>query len=486
MKQIKFLLLAAVTILATACPVVPVIPPEVKPGEETNKGNGTLEKPYSVEEASKATGEAFIKAYVVGFMDTVTSSPAFSAETETVNTNIIIADTTENVTLYMPVQLPAGDIRDALNLKDNKGLLNKEVIIYGQISTYFSLPGVRGTSYAIIDGQEYGDKPISDKDIIFSQSFSTDLGSFTTVNVSGDQVWSVDKKYGYAMITGYVNSQNLANEDWLISPEISLDGVTEAKMNFDHVVRYFANPNNEASVLVSENYTDGDPNAATWNELPNNFANASDWTINRSNDFDLTPYLGKKIKIAFRYISTTSKAGTWEIKTVNVVKGKAEDPYSGTIFHETFTKSLGNFTTQNDILPTGASEIWSYDSNYQCAKATGYAGGSKQDAIGYLISPEIDLSAVKTAAMTFDNAGKYMVDASQELTLWITTDQTATSVDATWTQLTIDKYSAGDFAFTTATINLDDYCGKKIKFAFKYYSTPDMCATWELRNLEIK
>ena len=484
MKQIKFLLLALVVIMATACPPIE-IPPTPGTGGETEKGDGTFEKPYSVEEASKKNGEAYIKGYIVGFMEVSLNSPVFSAETDSVNTNIIIADTTENVTLYMPVQLPSGEIRDALNLLDNKDILNKEVILYGQITTYFGMPGIRGTSYALIDGNEYGNKPISDEDIIFTQTFSTDLGTFTEYSVSGEQTWYVDTKYGYAMITGYVNNTNLANEDWLISPEISLEGYTEAKLNFDHVIRYFAKPNEEANVLISENYTEGDPNSATWTVLPTEFANSGDWTTNRSNDIDLTPYLGKKFKIAFRYISTASKAGTWEIKAVNVINAKAEDPYAGVIFHESFTKSLGQFTTQNNVLPSGLTDIWTFDSNYQCAKGTGYSGG-KQNAEGYLISPEIDLSSVTSATMTFENAGNYFVDPSQELTLWVTTNSSATAVDDTWTKVTIDKYSSGSFTFTKSTVDLGNYCGSKIKFAFGYYSTEDMCGTWELRNLEIK
>ena len=485
MKKFKFLLLLAVAILATACPPV-VVPPTINPGDNTEKGDGTLEKPYSVEEASKTLGEAFVKGYIVGFMEVTLNSPIFSAETDSVNTNIIISDSTENIKVYMPVQLPAGEIRDALNLLDNKDLLNKEVILYGTITNYFGMTGIRGTSYAIVDGVEYGNKPISNDDIIFTQTFSTDFGTFTTVNVSGAQEWYVDTKYGYAMIKGYVDNQYNANEDWLISPEISLEGYAEAKMNIDHVIRYFEKPTEEASILVSENYSEGNPNEATWTELPNDFANAGDWTINRSNDFDLTPYLGKKIRVALRYISTTSNAGTWEVKTINVINAKAENPYEGLIFYETFTKSLGEFTTQNDVLPSGLTNIWVFDSKYQCAKATGYSNDSKQDAEGYLISPEINLSGVTTATMTFENAGNYMVDASQELTVWITTDATATTVDETWTQLTVDKYSTGSFAFATATIALDEYCGNKVKIAFKYFSTPDMCGTWELRNVKIK
>ena len=47
MKQIKFLLLALVVIMATACPPIEV-PPTTEPGDETEKGDGTFEKPNLV------------------------------------------------------------------------------------------------------------------------------------------------------------------------------------------------------------------------------------------------------------------------------------------------------------------------------------------------------------------------------------------------------------------------------------------------------
>jgi hypothetical protein len=43
----------------------------------------------------------------------------------------------------MPVELPTGSIRDALNLVSNPGNLNKQVLIKGDLTTYYSAPGLK-------------------------------------------------------------------------------------------------------------------------------------------------------------------------------------------------------------------------------------------------------------------------------------------------------------------------------------------------------
>ncbi len=58
----------------------------------------------------------------------------------------------------MPVQIPNGEIRSAINLKDNPGNLGKEVLLYGDIATYFKVPGIKNTSYAELDGKSIGTK----------------------------------------------------------------------------------------------------------------------------------------------------------------------------------------------------------------------------------------------------------------------------------------------------------------------------------------
>lgn len=168
--------------------------------------------------------------------------------------------------------------------------------------------------------------PEETQKVIYSELFSDSITAFTAISVSGDQQWVLasSSSGSYAYMTGYVNSQNLANEDWLISPEIDLSDVTTAHFSFDHVARYFADLANEATVWISEDYTEGLPSTATWAQVTTNpFVDPGSWTFGSSGQISLTQYAGKKIKIAFKYLSTNTKAGSWEIKNFVVSTGEA-------------------------------------------------------------------------------------------------------------------------------------------------------------------
>jgi len=166
-------------------------------------------------------------------------------------------------------------------------------------------------------------EPDPSSSLPFSETFETGLGKFTTQSVSGDQVWAFDS-HKYALMSGYVATVNNANEDWLISPEIDLSNITTAKLTFDHALRYFADPKNEATVWVSSNYVDGLPATATWTQLTSKvFSNFADWTLASSGEISLTAFAGKKVKVAFKYVSTATKAGTWELKNFLVQEGEA-------------------------------------------------------------------------------------------------------------------------------------------------------------------
>lgn len=322
MKKINLLAILFAIIAMVACK-----PIEQQPGGETPKGDGTQAKPYSVAEAIKAaTGEAWVKGVIVGFMESTDEAdfPVFTlSESDSIKTNVVIADTITETEVIMPINLPAGDVRQLVNLVDNQNNLGKEILLYGTITRYFDMIGVRNTVYVKVGENEAGVIPGAG---LFSYTFSSSLGEFTEYSVIGDQKWAVDQKYGYVTISGYVNEQNLENEDWLISPVVSLDKVEAAKMTIDHVIRYSGNAMTDCTVWVSEDYTSGNPNNATWNQIPTSFKDGEDWTINRSAEMNLTPYCGKNIRVAFKYVSK-QKAGTWEIKTVLIEEGQAaEDP----------------------------------------------------------------------------------------------------------------------------------------------------------------
>ena len=127
-------------------------------------GDGTEAKPYGVAAAIAAGSgsNVFVKAYIVGWIEgqTLSSGAHFDANA-TVASNILIADSPDetNVDKCMPVQLPSGAVRTAVNLQNNAGNYKKEIILVGNIEKYFGAPGIKGTSYAKIGDTEAGTKP---------------------------------------------------------------------------------------------------------------------------------------------------------------------------------------------------------------------------------------------------------------------------------------------------------------------------------------
>jgi len=147
---------------------------------------------------------------------------------------------------------------------------------------------------------------------LLEKTFNTDLAPFTEISVTGDQVWEATS-YG-AKMNGYSGGA-VANEDWLISPAINLDGYKDGILNFTQIINYLHDQWDQITVAVSTDYSGtGDPNAATWTALTiPNLPSGSSWSSVASGDVDLSAYDGQTIYIAFKYLSSDSNASTWEI-----------------------------------------------------------------------------------------------------------------------------------------------------------------------------
>ena len=129
-------------------------------------GTGTETDPYDVAAAISLASKTgvFVKGYIVGYVtgQNIDEGAIFSASGADVSqTNVLIAATPNETTVAncMPVQLPAGAVRTGVNLKDNPGNLKQEVLLYGDIDTYFRVPGIKNTTYAKIGTKESGTKP---------------------------------------------------------------------------------------------------------------------------------------------------------------------------------------------------------------------------------------------------------------------------------------------------------------------------------------
>lgn len=166
MKRIRFISILCLMAVAffTACDNTPEIPST--PGNDNGNGNGegevttsdTLTVAQAIQKNNDGTN-AYVKGFIVGYVTTNKTDNEFLAgyPTDTaVTSNILIADQVGELTTYMTVQLPSGDIRNALNLYDNNGNLGKEVLLYGTLSAYFSTNGLKDITFARLDGKTYG------------------------------------------------------------------------------------------------------------------------------------------------------------------------------------------------------------------------------------------------------------------------------------------------------------------------------------------
>lgn len=169
MKKIIYSLfvLAMAAFTFSSCEDVPApYDMPTKPETPELSTDGTEANPYTVADAKiAATGtNVFVKAFIVGYVpDKALNEAIFgdAASAENAPTNILIAASADetNVTNCMPIQLPAGAIRTALNLKDNPGNLKQEVILCGNIENYFGATGLKSVAYAKIGAKEFGTKP---------------------------------------------------------------------------------------------------------------------------------------------------------------------------------------------------------------------------------------------------------------------------------------------------------------------------------------
>lgn len=286
-------------------------------------GSGTFDDPYDVNSAranNTGTGK-WVKGFIVGVYETDVEpfAASFNAPFRT-NTNLLLAQTADEASLgnCLTVQLPTGSIRDALNLvthPENKG---KEVKLLGNLEAYFGQPGIKGLTGYWLDGN--GIIPATG---FFTEEFATNLGSFTAESVMGAEVWEwANFGGGCAKMTGFANQANHANEDWLISPSISLTGLTGVTMSFTEAINFITTLN-DLQVLISTNYTSGNPNAATWTELTGfTRSPGNSWTFVESGTVSLAAYEGQNIRIAFKYRSSDSAGATWEIGRVLLTSSK--------------------------------------------------------------------------------------------------------------------------------------------------------------------
>lgn len=301
---------------------------------------GTKEKPYTVANVQAgATGTGvWVKGYIVGWIDgkTLADGAKFNADGVTVSSNVMLADAADAATTakIIPVQLPSGEIRKAVNLQDNPANYKKEVLLKGNLVAYFGVPGLKEVSAAVIDGKEYpmggDDQPSGDVVTSLDENFdaSTDIpAGWFQKQAAGNKAWYVRNfnENNYITMSGYNGTAPF--DQWLLSPAINMDKVSDKTLTFDTQVNGYG-----ATTTTLKVYIVTDPaNLATATELKATFATApaagadgktkySEWV--KSGNVDLAKYKGK-VYIAFRYqASKDANYATWCVDNVKLNAAK--------------------------------------------------------------------------------------------------------------------------------------------------------------------
>ena len=326
------------------------------------------------------------------------------------------------------------------------------------------------------------------KTLPYSESFSSSLGEWTNQTTSGEGAWIND--YKTAKATGYDNASQTttAGTYYLISPEISLEGVEEAYIAYEYILRYNKGDENQ-KVLIAESAEEPE-----WSVLNTKHTEGRDWSTFETAELNIpAEYVGKIIRIAFYYNTNNVSGSTWEVRNFAIAEGKASEggdeptpddpnavktlPYS-----ESFSSSLGSFVNET----TSGSGEWIND--YQTAKATGYDNASKVTTAGtyYLISPQISLEGVTEAHVAYEYILRYNKGNENQKVL-ISANYTDDATMASWAVLKADHTEGADWVtFESADINIPaEYMGKTIRIAFYYNTNNESGSTWEVRNFAI-
>ncbi len=176
------------------------------------------------------------------------------------------------------------------------------------------------------------ESPLPVQMLPFLETFeSDDLGIFNSYSVVGDNEWHNDVYNGnhYAKMSNYDGSENLENEDWLLTNAINFNNYSNEVLNFESAMMDYDDNSTFIYLKYSTNYNGvSDPNTADWIDLSSQaeWSNGDyEWT--ESGDIDLSGISGTAVYLAFVYESEDGSGKTWEIDHVSVsLEGANEAP----------------------------------------------------------------------------------------------------------------------------------------------------------------
>lgn len=216
----------------------------------------------------------------------------------------------------------------------------------------------------------------------FDACNTTIPGGFTQYSSVGEVVWGcttfgrdASDPTGQAslpngvQINGFTGGTNVPNVDWLISPPFDLTGTNFPLLSFWSRTAFNGLP---LALMVSTNYTGGNPASATWTEINGRFPQQTSnvWTL--SSNINLSAYKQSNVHFAFVYTSSDDDGARWTLDDITVNNSAVPPPpsltvstndiqftyvASGSDATKTFVLTGNDLTSDMSLASTGAFTI---------------------------------------------------------------------------------------------------------------------------------
>ena len=132
-----------------------------------------------------------------------------------------------------------------------------------------------------------------------------------------EAVWTESTSYGM-VAKAYANNTNYESQSWLVSPSIDLSQVQAAHLCFSHAGKYFSDIKKDVTLWLLQEEAKAAEDVEAFTTQLSIPVYPADFTFVESGDIDLSSYAGSSIRLAFKYKSSTSKAGTYEVQNLRI------------------------------------------------------------------------------------------------------------------------------------------------------------------------
>lgn len=355
--------IAALSLGFTACEDVPApyeidteIPPTAPEAEPA--GDGTIANPFNTKAAENyvtAGVDLDKEVYVKGIISEIKSVDTGQYG----NAEYYISEdgtTANQFYVYRGYGLNKKKFTSADEIKTGD-----KVVLCGKLMAYNGKPQLGQGNY-IVKLNDAGDPGTGEggndelKELPYNESFATTLGAFKNFTTSGEGQWICD--YSTAKASGYDNASQVttAGTYYLVSPEINLEGKTEAHIAYEYILNYDQGQENQ-QVYITDNFNAEAPTEG-WTLLNGTHTadlktseGKTDWnTFSKADVAVPAQFLGKKVRVAFRYNTNAESGSTWEVRNFSAAEGKPGEGGGN--------ENPGEGTVGDPELPNGDFENW--------------------------------------------------------------------------------------------------------------------------------